>query len=347
MILPGRIGTTTVRVSEEQVPKLLCEREGLAPQLRRSSLCLMKEGLTLVALTLFSATAPAEIHYLNPWEGLRDYDKRPAFINRDPETIRQLSVAVSGAKLSTNPCKVGEVRVWKDWTVPLTSNVCDPAQFRAMLNLVVTLAPDLRNNTTLELVALSDSSPPALIVGHYDINQDPQVQGDGYPFLSLWRLRFTNGGYAAPHAGGFLNGTIHDVRPFGTNTQRKMVFVEHVNCIECEPTTYLTAVDFDAEAADAKAFEFTYSESHDGFGPTIEYVLPGMGHTIDAKVETRTLPPSIEGPHLLQSFTMEEGETRPNEWWVFTCRNFRCDYRLYTGEPPPEFRKLWDKAKRL
>ena len=307
----------------------------------------MKKRLTAFALSLFSAATSAEVHYLNPWEGLRDYDKRPAFINRDPETIQQLSAAVSNTKLSSKACKVGEVIVWKDWTVPLNSNVCDPAQFKTMLNLVAKLAPDLRDNTTLELVALNSSDPPALIVSHYDINQDPKVPGDGYPFLSLWRLRFKDRGYDAPHAGGFLNGKLHDVRLFGTNTQRKMVFVEHVNCIECEPTTYLSAIDFDAEATDAKAFEFTYAKSHDGFDPTIEYALPGQGHTIDANVETRTLPPSIKGPHLLQSFTMKEGEARPDEWWLFTCKDYRCDYQIYTGKPPPEFRKLWDRARRL
>jgi len=308
----------------------------------------MNRQLVAAALALVSVTASAEVHYLNPWEGLRDYDKRPAFTNRDPETIKRLSATVSSTRMSSKTCKVGDMKVSKGWTVPLRSNICEPGQFKALLNLVITLAPDLRDNTTLQLAALSTSGPPALIVGHYDINQDPQVPAaDGYPFLSLWRLRFTAEGYDAPHAGGFLNGTIHDVRLFGANTQRKMVFVEHVNCIACEPTTYLTAIDFDAEAADAKSFEFNYAESHDGFGPTIEYVLPGMGHTIDAKVETRTLPPSIKGPHLLQSFTMEEGEARPNEWWVFTCRDFRCDYQMYTGEPPPNFRKLWDKARKL
>ncbi len=306
----------------------------------------MKKLLTILTLMLFSTGATA-VQYLDPWAGLRDYDKQPAFINHDLATIQQLRTAVNGAKLNARPCKVGKVRVWSDWDIPLTSNVCDPAQFKAILNLVVKLAPDLRNNTTFELVALNSSGSPALIVSHYDIHKEPQDPGDGYPFLALWRLRFTNDSYTARHAGGFLNGKIHDVRLFGSEKLRKIVFVEHVNCIECEPTTYLTAVDFDAEAVDAKAFEFTYAESHDAFEATIEYELPGMGHTIDAKVETRTLPPSVNGPHLLQSFVMEEGENRPNEWWAFTCQNFRCDYQMHTGKPSPEFRKLWNKARRL
>ena len=144
-----------------------------------------------------------------------------------------------------------------------------------------------------------------------------------------------------------MNGTIYNIRPFGTSNESKVIFVQHFSCIECEPTVYLTAVAFDSAAASANAFEFTYATSHDGFDATIEYALPGQGHSIDAKVETRTLPPSMKGPHLLQHFTMEEGQSGPDEWWAFTCKEYRCDYQMYTKEPPPDFRKLWGKGKRL
>lgn len=303
--------------------------------------------LAFAALAFVSVTSSAEIHYLNPWAGLRDYDKTPAFTNRDPDTIKQLKSAIRDAKIAPKDCKIGEVKVQKDWMVPLQSNVCEPARFKQLLSLVVRLAPDLRTNTTLQLAALRDSESPALIVAHYDISQDPQVTGGGYPFLSLWRLRFTDNGYVAPHAGGFLNGKIHEIRSFGTKERSKVLFVRHVNCIECEPTVYLTPIDFDGNPSDVRAFEFTYADAHDGFDPTIEYVLPGMGHTVDAKVETRTLPPSTSGPHLLQSFKMEKGETHPDEWWIFTCREYRCDYQMHTGKPPPDFQKLWNRARRL
>src|SRR5439155_23711767 len=90
-----------------------------------------------------------------------------------------------------------------------------------------------------------------------------------------------------------------------------------------------------------------YAKAHDGFDSTIEYALTGQGHTIDAKVETRSLPASAKGPHLLQSFTMEQGENRPDEWWTFTCKDFRCDYQMYAGQPPADFKKLWDKGRKL
>ena len=52
--------------------------------------------------------------------------------------------------------------------------------------------------------------------------------------------------------------------------------MKHDSYIECEPINYLTALDFDA-GADARAYEFTYNEKHEGFNPTIEYELPGNG----------------------------------------------------------------------
>ena len=119
--------------------------------------------------------------------------------------------------------------------------------------------------------------------------------------------------------------------------------MKHASCIECEPTLYLTALDFDA-GDDTRAYNFTYNENHEGFNPTIQYDLPGMGHSVDAKVETRILPPSDNGPHLLQFFDMEEG---PGEWWSFTCINYRCDYQMQLNKPTDDFIRLWNKAKKL
>jgi len=298
-------------------------------------------------LWVASCAALADVHYLNPWEGLRDYDKNPAFVGREPATVKQLKTLIGTTKPSSKPCAVGNVQVQKDWVLPLESNICQPGRFKELLSLVAKLAPDLRKNTTLQLNSLDDSGVPALIVGHYDIHQDPAVEAPGYPFLSLWRLRFTGDGYEAPHAGGFLNGTFHDSRPFGTDGKRRVVFVKHPSCVECEPNVYLSALDFDGRKEDVTAFEFTYATAHDGFGTTIEYALPGHGHSVDASVETRSVPASQQGPHLLQSFKMEEGQGQPDEWWAFTCVGYRCDYQMHTGEPPAEFLKLWNKAKKL
>jgi hypothetical protein len=36
-----------------------------------------------------------------------------------------------------------------------------------------------------------------------------------------------------------------------------------------------------------------------------------------------------------------------DEWWTFTCKDFRCDYQMYAGQPPADFKKLWDKGRKL
>ena len=91
------------------------------------------------------------------------------------------------------------------------------------------------------------------------------------------------------------------------------------------------------------AFEFTYDGDHQTFKPRIEYVLPGMGHSVDAKVETRALPATAAGPHLMQQFRLEDGKA---EWWVFRCEKFKCDYEMY-DELPGKYRQTWQRGRKL
>ncbi|MBI5209258.1 MAG: hypothetical protein HY927_04705 [Elusimicrobia bacterium] len=301
--------------------------------------------VALIAMVLSPARAHA-FGYLEARPGVPDYEKHPAFTSADPKIHADLRSALRGARASSKPCKAGSATVAPDWTLDLQSNVCDDKSFGALQGLVSRLAPSLRRDRITAWVAeLDGDKEPDLIVGHVDISQEKDVPR--HPFLSLWRLKFHDGAYRAVHAGPFLVSEVdlQAVRAFGNISDRKAVFVRHVSCIECEPDVYLTAIDFDA-TADAKAYEFTYSKDHRDHGLTIEFALPGMGHSVDARVETRLLPPSRQGPHLLQSFRMEEDEG-PDEWWAFTCKGYRCDYRMHTGQPPGEFMALWKKAKKL
>ena len=146
------------------------------------------------------------------------------------------------------------------------------------------------------------------------------------------------------YAGPFLAGTLHAIKPFGPSVTNRMVFVRHQSCIECEPWIYVTVIDF-SKVPNGAAFEFTYSRDHTAFVQTIEYELPGMGHSIDAEVETR-IPPvfDVKGPHLIQHFKLEEGG---HEWWVFTCKGLQCDYEMYLDQLPKQYEALWNKAERL
>lgn len=293
----------------------------------------------------------SKIKYFEPYKGLPDYDKNTPFTNMDRVQHQKLRKTLSNIMPNGKECKAGSVLIRKapkysedtsgeDWRFELSTNICNQSKLSGIKKSIVSLAPSLKmENMTAWLTDIDGDKEPDLLVGYIDISEDEF----NYPYLSLWRMKYEKGKYKAYYAGPFLNGSLHTIQPFGEKRRSKTVFVRHASCIECEPTIYLTALDFEA-SEDARPYEFTYNEKHEGFRPEIEYELPGMGHTVDAKVETRILPPSIQGPHLLQYFDMKE---QPDEWWAFTCLNYRCDYNMYLSKPPDDFKKLWRKAKRL
>jgi hypothetical protein len=274
---------------------------------RRSRLS-SKAAFLFVIASLGTATSAYDV--LDPWNGLPDYDRATPFTGNDAAAIKSLRDTVSAAHPSAHECPAGSIKVWTDWALKLQSNVCDTQVTTTLRHLIGRLAPSLnQSHLSFWITSLDAGETPALLVEYIVLNDDKVAP---YPFLSLWRIHFDGDSYRTTYAGGFLNGRIHAVRVFGEQSTRRMVFVEHVSCLECEPTTYLTAIDFVAPTANP--FEFSSAEGHGDYGMTIEYALPGMGHTVDAAVETRILPPSSSGPHLLQSFRMEGGKV-PDEWW--------------------------------
>ncbi len=292
--------------------------------------------LTFSFSTAAYAAAPQELY-----KGLPDYDKHPAFTISAADAHNGLRRQILGISPAASDCKMTTVKAPLIDTVDLWSNVCDAGTYTSVRQSIHKLAPGLIfNNITFWITDLDGDKEPDLIAGHLDVSEDKEWP---YPYLSLWRLKFENGKYTAVHAGPFLMGNVHSIRPFGNIVDRKTVFVRHYSCMECEPLTYLTPVDFDAPNR-SRAYEFTYSEGHQNFSPELEYELPGMGHTVDAAVQTRTLPPSKDGPHLLQFFDIQD---QLDEWWSFTCSNYRCDYRMYLKKPPDDFSRLWNKAEKL
>ena len=283
---------------------------------------------------------PPRITYVDPTKGLPDYEKDPPFTNHDPTTIKAIGEMLAAVTPNPSACVSGSVRVWKDWSVQTYANICDVAVVKSLKTLVGSLAPPLSQSHLSFWLVGGAGKQPVLLVNHVDVGTGEVP----YPFLNLWRLQIQGDSYSVRHAGAFLKGRVRSIRPFGDRSGRPVVFVEHVSCLECEPTVYITPIDFEAEG-DAKPYEFTYSKKHDEFDATVEYELPGMGHTVDAKVETRLLPPSPDGPHLLQHFHMlEKGQS--DEWWAFTCKAYRCDYVL-EKIPTPELLRLWNEGRRL
>jgi hypothetical protein len=281
-----------------------------------------------------------EIHYVDMNKGLPDYDAHTPFTEHDSRVVAALREVVNSVKAGDRQCVAGSVAALEEIRVKLYSNVCDERAVRELKRLVARLAPTLhQGNLSFWVMKPTAMEGPDLLVEHFDLSSE------SYPFLSLWRIRFNGDSYSLRYAGPFLEGRILAVRPFAGSARRSIVFVQHLSCFECEPTVYVTPMDFEADN-DARPYEFTYSEKHDSFDPTLEYQLPAMGHTVDAKVETRLLPPSTDGPHVLQHFHMLE-PGRPDEWWTFTCKGYRCDYKLHKGSATSDFLRVWGQAKKL
>jgi hypothetical protein len=306
---------------------------------KRYTKCTSDPNPKLDYSTMEGAPAP-EIHYVDMNKGLPDYDAKTPFTNHDPRVVEALREVVQAIRVGDRQCVTGSVVALQKTEVKLHSNVCDENAVREMKRLVSRLAPTLHQESlSFWVMKPSATAPRDLLVEHFDLS------AVSYPFQSLWRVRFNGDSYSLRYAGPFLEGRILAIRAFAGSANRSIVFVQHLSCFECEPTVYVTPMDFDAEK-DARPYEFTYSEKHDSFDPTLEYELPGVGHTVDANVETRLLPPSTEGPHLLQHFHMLE-PGRPDEWWIFTCKAYRCDYKLDKGSATSEFLRLWEQGKRL
>jgi hypothetical protein len=103
-------------------------------------------------------------------------------------------------------------------------------------------------------------------------------------------------------------------------------------------------LDFSQQSA--RSLRFTYDLDHKGYDDTIEYELPGMGHSVDAKVETR-VPNGDAGsvPDLMQVFRYIY--EKKVEWWVFSCERGRCDYQRFYGSLPEKYRGPWASADKL
>lgn len=310
--------------------------------LRRACRMVVLMGLVGLSGLLVSLPHASAQVWFEAYKGLPDYEKDRPFTGGDKATHQELREALLAAAAGARECESGSVPVPDLDPFVLGTNICNQSDFARIKALVGKLAPKLtRSRLTFWKVDMNDDGEPDLLVGYVDISKDEYFQ---YAYLSLWLLRYDRDRYDAVYAGPFLGGGLHAIRSFGPSAQRKMVFVKHQSCIECCPWVYLTVIDFFAGPHGA-VFEFTYSAGHSEFGRTIEYELPGRGHSIDAKVESR-IPRAAgaQGPHLLQWFDVEEGT---DEWWVFTCKGLKCDYRIYEKRLPHKYLDVWNKADKL
>jgi len=280
------------------------------------------------------------VRYKPYYQGIPDYENLAVFHAEPANTHAQLRALLNKAPVSNNLCIRGSIKATVVPSHQLRSNVCDPSAYSAIKVLIAELAPSLDvQRWSFRKVDLDRDGEPEVIVEYIDLVGDAKVKD---PYLSLWHLRYDGSVYRPTYAGPFLVGSIHAQMAFGQPGNRDVVFIRHSSCTECDPWVYLTVVDFFPRPSGA-AFEFTYDEDHKTFKYDIEYVLPGMGHSVDAKVETRVLAATTAGPHLMQQFRLDDGKT---EWWVFRCEQFKCDYEMY-DELPNKYRQAWLHGKKV
>jgi hypothetical protein len=274
------------------------------------------------------------------YEGIPDYEKTTVFQVEPISIHSEIRALLRKASAGSSFCVRGYVKATVVPPHALRTNICESSSYLAIETAIAKIAPSLdRQRWTFRQVDLDGDGEPELIVEYVDLIGDASVKD---PYLSLWHLRFDGTVYRPTYAGPFLVGGLHGQMAFGQTGERKVVFVRHSSCTECHPWVYLTIVDFFSKPNGA-AFEFTYAGDHKSFKYDIEYILPGMGHSIDAKVETRALPATLEGPHLMQQFRLNNGKT---EWWVFRCADMKCDYEMF-DELPNKYRSSWQSGRKL
>lgn len=280
------------------------------------------------------------IVFFEPNRGLPDYARKSPFTGNS-SISQTLMHQLAEVKASPGQCKVGDVDVPELEKAPLFSNVCDKAQSDVLRKLVAELAPSLTFATTSVWKAVLTSDEDAEpVITHVDISSDENFH---YPYLSIWRVEIKNSQLNVKFGGSFLAGEIHAIRPFGHEDNANKVFVRHLSCLECEPWVYLSVLDFSQQSA--RAVEFTYDSNHKDYDDAIEYGLPGMGHSVDADVETRVLNGGASAPDLMQAFRYTE--EKKVEWWIFSCQQGQCDYQMFVGALPEKYRTSWKSADKL
>jgi len=296
---------------------------------------------TAVAPTPGAPESQSNVRYKPYYENLPDYENLTVFSPGPSETTSRLKHALQTAPTTSDLCARGSVEATVVAPHELKSNICDSDAYSAVADALATLAPSLdRGRITFRKLDLDKDNEPELLVEYVDLIGDEHVKD---PYLTLWLISFEGERVKATHVGPFLVGDIWVAIPFGQHDNHNMVVIRHQSCTECHPWVYLTIVDF-LRGANGDAFRFTYSEDHKRFGSTLEYILPRMGHSADAHVESRIMKPTGKGPHLIQRFTLDGGKT---EWWVFTCKETQCDFELSVGAIPAKYKPFWEAGRKL
>jgi hypothetical protein len=314
-----------------------------AERWQRLTKCTTDTNPVLTYSTMKGGQQESGITFFEPNQGLPDYEKTSPFVGHDSRLYKNLKNRLATVATAPKFCETGKAAVPPFGERPLFSNLCKRPEFEEVRNLVSSLAPSLdKSRLTVWKTALHAAGSEGLLVGYIDISNDKNFR---YPYLSLWYLNVEKGKFHTTYGGSYLAGQVHTIRQFGLDGSQKRVFVKYQSCIECRPWVLMTVVDF-PYSGKASPFQFTYAPDHKEFSSTFKYELPGMGHSVEADVESR-LPrhAGTNSPHLLQHFKYRNEAKR--EWWVFTCKELKCDYEMYLKELPSKYGQAWNTAEKL
>lgn len=307
--------------------------------------------IVLIAACDLSPPAAAQAEPVNGAsiiDATTNFDEIRPFSTRDRAQDPRLRSLIQTVAAGAGRCLESAVIL----TAGSDFEVCDSDQIVAMRSLLGIMAPalDPERMDRFIVAELNGDDERELIVTYRIDHCTDWMRSDRAPcryhdrYMAAFLFRWLGDRYRVAHAGNFLEGALHAIAAFGPEARERSLFFRQQSCTECEPWVFLFVVDFSADP-DGTAFEFTYAVDHQTWDMDIEYRLPGMGHSIEATVDTRiTARGGPDGPHLMQLFDLAEGA---DEWWLFRCSDRRCDYEMFENALPAEYVAMWEKALRL
>lgn len=299
---------------------------------------IMKYIILILSIVAMQNTY-AEITFTQYYEGIPDYKNKQTFGQLNNGDIKRLFSTARNIK-TDKTCIHDKIVVMNTWKIDRTTNICNKQQFDVMLGLIATKVKLPKIKDRLSIYAANNSKN--ILLTYMDIVDGGFLK---IPYLSIWSINQSEKGTHIQFGGTYLNGEYFGSNFFGEHTDRPTTFLMYHNCIECESIEYIAAIDFSDKSRkyEADIYKFNYSLKGKDYQYDIEYYLPGMGHTVSADTWTKILPASKTGPHILQKFYLVDD--KKIEWWIFTCKKYKCDNQFYTNKLPKKYQKLWNKPK--
>lgn len=209
---------------------------------------------------------------------------------------------------------------------------------------------DTRYEYSFWKIKRSTDGPNDLIVGAVflrTIGTDAAGEVFSDPYSYFWYLKQERDSYTVLSIDHVLKGDIVSTSRM-QGRKNTAFYIRSQSCTECHPWIYLAAFALEESRPELMQWKFSYSNEKKkmDYVSELEYELPGLGHSVEAKVETRVIEQSFgTEPRIVQRFyEMDDGG---EEWWDFKCVADKCDSVVRKGELPGYLRAAWESGKKL